>query len=234
MGESPPARAAPGAGAGCGPALTREDPREAARGRPGAAAPSLRLLLRRFGPARGGVTAVEFALIAPVLLLLFSATVDVPRAFSTGRRLAHGASTMADLISRNDFQSLDEVYAAAQAVATPFDVGDARIVLTSAGVYRVRDAYVAKVCSSAAQKDVPRKVSATIGPAPMGMRLSGARFVMAEVRMRYHAIFRYVPVLNGWDFSYTTVWPVREGKSVNGRDEVVLPGGQPCPAEEPA
>ncbi|MDR7036136.1 hypothetical protein J2X36_000874 [Methylobacterium sp. BE186] len=190
---------------------------------------TVRRHLRRFAAARGGVSAVEFALIAPALILLFTATIDVPRAFSTGRRLSYGASTMADLISRNDFQNLDAVFAAVQAVATPYDVGTARIVLTAGGIYKTLDGYVAKVCSSTAQRDTARAAGSTIGPAPLGMRTEGARFVMAEVKMRYRAVFKLVPLLNGWDFSYTTLWPVREGKAVNGRDEVILPGGQACP-----
>ncbi|MEA1830869.1 TadE/TadG family type IV pilus assembly protein [Methylobacterium durans] len=201
---------------------------------PNVAVTGLSRHLHLFAARRDGVSAVEFALIAPILILLFTATIDVPRAFSINRRLASGAGTMADLISRNDFQSLDEVYAAAQAVAEPYDVGAARIVLTAAGIYRTPEGFVAKVCSSAAQKDVPRQPGSTIGPAPLGMRIDGARYVMAEVKMQYRAVFRLVPVLNGWEFTATTLWPVREGKSVNGRDEVVLPGGRPCAAKDSA
>lgn len=179
--------------------------------------------------ARDGVSAVEFALVAPVLLALFMASVELPRAYTTAKRLQMGAGTMADLISRNDFASLSEVYAAAQAVAVPYDVSDARIVLTAAGVYRQNGVYLAKVCSSAAKNNQPRVPGTVIGPAPPGSASDGARFVMAEVTMRYAALFRLFPVLNGWAFSYTVSWPIREGKAVNGQTEVVLPGGQACP-----
>lgn len=185
--------------------------------------------LSRFTSARRGTTAVEFALIAPCLLLLFMATIDVPRAVATGRRLALSASTMADLISRNDTDNLSDVYAASGAVAAPYNVSAASIVLTAAGVYPSPGGFVARACSSAAQNGDARATGSVIGPAPPGTASPGARFVMVEVKMRYSAIFRVFPVLNGWAYSYTTVWPVREGKAVNGRDEVVLPGGKPCP-----
>ena len=184
----------------------------------------------RAAAAREGVSAVEFAFIAPVLLTMFMASVELPRAFSTGKRLQMGASTMADLISRNDFASLSDVYSAAQAVATPYNVSNAGIVLSAAGVYLQNGAFVAKVCSSAAQNDQARMPGSVIGPAPAGSASDGARFVMAEVKLRYAALFRLFPVLNGWTFSYTVSWPVREGKAVSGQREVVLPGGQPCPA----
>ncbi|GJD54376.1 TadE/TadG family type IV pilus assembly protein [Methylobacterium dankookense] len=190
----------------------------------------VRAWLARAATAREGVSAIEFAFIAPVLLGLFMASVELPRAFATGKRLQLGAGAMADLISRNDFASLSDVYAAAQAVATPYDVADAGIVLTAGGVYLQRGVYVAKVCSSTARNDQARAAGSVIGPAPAGSASDGARFVMAEVKMRYAALFRLVPMLNDWTFSYTVSWPVREGKAVNGQREVVLPGGQACPA----
>lgn len=183
--------------------------------------------IRHFGRACSGASAVEFAIIVPILLGLFMATVELPRAFSTAKRLDLASSTMADLISSAN-PSLDEVYAAAQAVAMPYDIQAAGIVLTAAGVYQKDGAAVARVCSSAAQKDEARAVGSVIGPAPKGTA-AGARYVMAEVRMRYAALFRVFPTLSNWTFSYTTVWPVREGKAYWGNAEVVLPGGEPCP-----
>lgn len=185
--------------------------------------------LARFTASRRGATAVEFALIAPCLLLIVMACVDLPRAIATGRRLSLAAGSMADLISRGDTTDLADVYAAAQAIATPYNVANASIVLTAAGVYPVGTGFVGRVCSSAAQNDQPRAAGSVIGPAPPGTGALGARYVMAEVKMRYAAVFTVFPVLNGWVFTYTTVWPVREGKAVNGRAEVVLPGGHPCP-----
>ena len=185
--------------------------------------------LARAAAAREGVSAIEFAFIAPILLGLFMASVELPRAYTTGKRLQMAAGAMADLISRNDYANLSDVFAAAQAVATPYNVADARIVLTAAGVYLQGSTYVAKVCSSAAQNDQPRVAGAVIGPAPAGSASDGARFVLAEVRMRYAALFRLFPVLNDWTYSYAVAWPVREGKAVNGQREVILPGGKACP-----
>ena len=183
--------------------------------------------VRRFARARSGASAVEFAIIVPILLGLFMAAVELPRAFSTAKRLDLAAGTMADLISGTN-PGLDEVYAAARAVAAPYDIEAAGIVLTAAGVYLKDGAAVARVCSSAAQRDQARSVGSVIGPAPAGSA-AGARYVMAEVRMRYAALFRVFPGIADWTFSYTTVWPVREGRAYWGYAEVVLPGGQPCP-----
>ncbi|WP_246696695.1 TadE/TadG family type IV pilus assembly protein [Methylobacterium planeticum] len=189
--------------------------------------------LRRFAAAREGVSAVEFGLIAPSLILMFMAAIDIPRAYTTGRRLALSTGAMADLISRGDFGTLADVYAAARTIAAPYDVGSASIVLTAAGVYETPGGFIARACSSAAQNDQARIPGTAMPGVPAGMGTNGARYVVAEVKMRYRAIFTIFPALNGWQFTYTKVWPVREGVRVNGQEEVVLPGGEPCPALPP-
>ena len=184
--------------------------------------------LRRFLRARGGVSGVEFALVAPILLLMFMASIELPRAFTTARRASLAATTMADLISRDDVTDVAEVYAAAQAVSSPYDLARAGIVLTAGGVYLDGLTPVAKVCSSVARNDPPRSTGSTIGPAPPGTASPGDRLVMAEMRLPYTAVFSVFPVLKNWTFVVRKTWPVRTGKAYLGREEVVLPGGKPC------
>lgn len=185
-------------------------------------------LLRRFARARGGVSAIEFAMIAPILLLMFMASIELPRAIIIGRRISFAASTMADLISSRDVTDLADVYAAARAVSSPYDVSRAGIVLTAGGIYLDGLVPVAKACSSVAQNDQARAVGSTIGPAPPGTTTPGDRLVMAEMRMPYGAVFGVFPILNQWTFVERKTWPVRKGTAYLGRDEIVLPGGRPC------
>lgn len=186
--------------------------------------------LGRFLHAEGGVSGVEFALVAPILLLLFMATIELPRAITTGRRVSLATTTMVDLISRADTTDVADVYAAAQAVSSPYDIGRAGIVLTAGGIYLEGLTPVAKVCSSVAHNDSPRGTGSTIGPAPPGTASPGDRLVMAEMRLPYTAVFSVFPVLNKWTFVVRKTWPVRAGKAYLGREEVVLPGGKPCAA----
>lgn len=186
--------------------------------------------LRRFARAEGGVSGVEFALIAPILVLMFMASIELPRAITTGRRVSLATTTMADLISRTDTTDVSDVYAAAQAVSSPYDLSRAGIVLTAGGIYLDGLTPVAKVCSSVAQNDAPRPAGSTIGPAPPGTANPGDRLVMAEMRLPYTAVFGVFPILNHWTFVVRKTWPVRAGKAYLGREEVVLPGGKPCAA----
>ena len=186
--------------------------------------------LLRFLRAEGGVSGVEFALVAPILLLLFMASIELPRALATAARVSLAATTMADLISRADVTDMADVYAAAQAVSSPYDVGQAGIVLTAGGIYLDGLTPVAKVCSSVARNDPPRAAGSTIGPAPPGTASPGDRLVMAEMRLSYTAVFTVFPILTHWTFVVRKTWPVRAGKAYLGREEVVLPGGKPCAA----
>ena len=52
----------------------------------------------RIRAARDGVSAVEFALIAPVILFLYLATAEASQAFMAHRRVAQVATVLGDLI----------------------------------------------------------------------------------------------------------------------------------------
>ncbi|APX85966.1 pilus assembly protein TadE [Methylorubrum extorquens] len=182
-----------------------------------------------FGRAEGGVSAIEFAFIAPVLVILFIAAIEIPRAIATNNRLAQATIAMADLASKNDYADINDVFAAAQVVAAPYSLAGTGIVLTAGGVYQVGNDFVARVCSSVQLGDKARIVGSDIGPPPAGTASKGDRFVMAETRLSYRPLFSFFPVLNTLTFTGKAAWPVREGIATNGQAEVVLPGGKPCP-----
>jgi Flp pilus assembly protein TadG len=185
--------------------------------------------LDAFGRAEGGVSAIEFAFIAPVLVILFIAAIEIPRAIATNNRLAQATIAMADLASKNDYADINDVFAAAQVVAAPYSLAGTGIVLTAGGVYQVGNDFVARVCSSVQSGDKARIVGSDIGPPPAGTASKGDRFVMAETRLPYRPLFSFFPVLNTLTFTGKAAWPVREGIATNGQAEVVLPGGKPCP-----
>jgi Flp pilus assembly protein TadG len=183
---------------------------------------------RSFRRSKEGAGAVEFALIAPVMILVMLASVEIPRAVMTGQRLARSARTMADLISRQNLGALDDVYAAGSAVTRPYDTSGMGIVLSAVGVYADGTGLVSKVCSSKAQSAKPRDVNSVIGPAPAASQEAKARYVMAEVTFAYKPLFSILPYLKNYSFSHAITWPIRKGTTYNGKPEVVLPDGKPC------
>jgi Flp pilus assembly protein TadG len=99
---------------------------------------SLRLL--RLRDARAGVgvagnVAVEFALTLPVLLLLMLGSAEMARFVILHQKVDRVAVTTSDLVSRAETikeSELDDIFAAAEFVAQPFDLPGLGIVIVSA------------------------------------------------------------------------------------------------------
>ncbi|MGH6977695.1 MAG: TadE/TadG family type IV pilus assembly protein, partial [Brevundimonas sp.] len=56
--------------------------------------------LRRFRRDQKGLSAVEFALLAPVMILLYFGMVELCQAYMAQKRMSHVASMVADLTAR--------------------------------------------------------------------------------------------------------------------------------------
>lgn len=93
-----------------------------------------RNLLRRFIRDGKAVAAVEFALILPLLVLLYFGTTEAASLYTVDRRVATVASTMADLISRErgciTTAKLNSYFAAATGIMQPYSTGALKQVVT--------------------------------------------------------------------------------------------------------
>lgn len=91
-------------------------------------------LLPRFGRDRRGVAAVEFAFIAPVLVLLYAGVAELCTVMMADRRASHADSAIGDLASQtdklNDAQVAD-IFSAATTILSPFDTAPLQLRLTS-------------------------------------------------------------------------------------------------------
>lgn len=58
-------------------------------------------LIRRFGDCRRGAAAVEFALLAPLLIVMHLGVVETVQMLEANRRVAHIAAALADLTAQN-------------------------------------------------------------------------------------------------------------------------------------
>ena len=55
---------------------------------------------RSFGSAQSGLAAVEFGMLAPIMVFMFLATVEASDALSTSRRVSLAVNTMTDLVAQ--------------------------------------------------------------------------------------------------------------------------------------
>ncbi|MCW5724729.1 MAG: pilus assembly protein [Maricaulaceae bacterium] len=140
--------------------------------------------LRRFGGDRRGVSAVEFALIAPVMILFYLAMVEISLALAADRKVTAAASAMADLVAQDDevnFAELQDIVAAGSAILAPFDASQMSARISSV-VMRL-DGQV-EVDWSDGFGMQPLAVGAAV-PVPDGLLSPSRSVIMVEVAYDY-------------------------------------------------
>jgi len=91
---------------------------------------------RGFIAGERGVTAIEFALVLPVILLILLGCFEVPRFVLTYQKLARTSSGVADLVAQADEpltkNQLNDIFIAAKTMMQPYDiVANGRIYVSS-------------------------------------------------------------------------------------------------------
>jgi hypothetical protein len=90
--------------------------------------------LLRLPCCRAGNVAVEFGLVAPVLLLLMLASAELGRFVILHQKIDRVATTISDLVARAETISesqIVDIFTAAGQVAAPFDLADLGVVIVS-------------------------------------------------------------------------------------------------------
>jgi Flp pilus assembly protein TadG len=136
--------------------------------------------------ARDAIAAVEFAFIAPVMILMFFGSVELTMAVDCNTRVASVSSTAADLVAQETTVSptdMSNVFAALNAIIYPYPTNTAQIVISS-----IVDAgnSTAKVAWSDAQNGTPRTVNSVV-TVPTGLIVSGSgsSVILAEITYSY-------------------------------------------------
>lgn len=105
--------------------------------------------LRRFRRDQNGLSAVEFALLAPVMILLYFGMVELCQAYMAQKRMSHVASMVADLTARAETvnqSGLDDTFNIGNQVMQPFSATPLSMRVSSVtrgddGVVRVNWSY---------------------------------------------------------------------------------------------
>lgn len=84
-----------------------------------------RLPVAAFTLCRSGLAAVEFAFIAPIMILLFFGVIEGSAAYSTNRKVLMSANTLADLVAQETSitkDSLDDLFVGMEDVVDQRDI----------------------------------------------------------------------------------------------------------------
>jgi len=151
----------------------------------------LAAMLRRLRRREDGVSAVEFALILPVMLVLFFGCVEVGDALTIDRKVAHVASTISDLVTQSKSVTstdVDNIFGAAASIMSPYSSAPLKMKVTGVTV----DANgKATVTWGKASNDVAL-TAGTIMTMPAAMMTPSTFTVVAEVHYPYTPTVGYV------------------------------------------
>lgn len=144
--------------------------------------------LAGFACDKRGVSAIEFALILPLMLLLFLGMVEVSQGIIVDRKVKMTARTVADLVSqvsKTDNSGVDAALGASTAILAPFPAVNAHVIVSGVSIDNNGNA---KVVWSRANKDAGHGTGDSV-TVPDALKTPNAFLVWGE------ATYDYVPTL---------------------------------------
>jgi Flp pilus assembly protein TadG len=160
----------------------------------------------RFRDEARGVAAVEFAFIAPIMLLLFVGTIELSAGVSVNRKLSRLSSTLSDLVTQSQTltaNDINNIMDAAAKVMHPYPDNQVQIVITGVAI----DNNQAKVDWSCARNDTKLASGTNYSGVPTKIRKNGTFLVAAVVKTSYTPSFGWAQYsqANGLSFDRTAI-----------------------------
>ncbi len=151
-------------------------------------------LSRKFASLRRdqkGVSAVEFAMMLPLMVTLYLGAVEVSQAVAIHRKVTLTARTVADLASQvTSINNADmtNMLTAASAVVAPFPSGELKVTVSAVTI----DANgIARVAWSDTLNGTARAVNSTVS-LPSAVNIPNSQLIWSEVRYNYLPTVGYV------------------------------------------
>lgn len=150
--------------------------------------------LARFGLDRRGVSALEFALIAPVLILIYFGVGELCEAMMAQRRTVHSTSALGDLVTQSQTitsSDISDMFSAASTIMAPFPTTTLKLRLTSV---TLNSSGIAKVDWSCGKNGLAANATnSTYSGLPSGLlTTSGDSIVVAEGQYAWASPVAYV------------------------------------------
>lgn len=178
-----------------------QDPRS---GRAGGYARRLVGMLRRLRDDRSGIGGVEFALLAPMLIVIYLMAFELTLAFNTSKRATMAASTVADIVSRTDSvvkADLTDMVDVADAIFAPYSPNNLSLKIT--GV-KVDSAKAAKVAWSWSNSGTAPYAVGTAVSIPSDMLAADIFLIRTELSVS-HELLMFLPSMSGQELKSLTI-----------------------------
>jgi Flp pilus assembly protein TadG len=142
--------------------------------------------LNEFLQARGGLAAVEFGLIAPLLVTMLLGSVEVTNMVMCDQKVESMASAASDLVAQKSSVStsdVNDVFTATNTILYPYSTTTVSITITSI-IQDPNNVNNAIVAWSNAQNATPHTVGTSM-TVPAGLITAGGSVIYSEVRYSY-------------------------------------------------
>ena len=169
-------------------------------------------LLRRYGRERSGASAMEFALLAPVMLTLYFGTFEVTQGIAMDRLVKLNASTITNLVAQyttiSTSRDMPDLFAATSKIMAPYPLAKPATVVSCIAI---DDKGKATVAWSQASGGTARTVGQTV-TLPAALDKPNTQLILGETTMAYHPTIQFVP-LGAWNL-YGAVYMFPRASSV--------------------
>ncbi len=155
------------------------------------AALRMQMLIERFRSEAKGVAALEFAIIAPLLIMLFFATLEVSTLVSVNRKVSRVSSTVGDLITQSQTltaNDVQDIMRSATYVMEPYD-HTVKIVISGIEI----ESGAAKVIWSCSQNTSALPVG-SIYTVPTKIKKDGTFLVASNVNVTHTPMIAFYNV----------------------------------------
>ncbi|HVY19643.1 MAG TPA: TadE/TadG family type IV pilus assembly protein [Bauldia sp.] len=147
----------------------------------------------RFIRDKRGVSAVEFALILPVMLTMYLGCNELGNGLTIARKVTHVTSTLSDLVtqSKNSISSTEmtNILNAAASIMTPYGTSLLKIKVSE---YKIDANSKVTVEWSSAYNDTALTKNAVITNLPANVKQASTYLITAEVHYAYTPTIGYV------------------------------------------
>lgn len=139
-----------------------------------------------------GVAAVEFALILPLLALLYLGGIELSLLMQADRRVTTVTATIGDLASRHttlNNNDVSDIFDAARIIISPLDPALAQMRLSS--LVADNNGQVTVEWSDGCNT-TPRADGSSVGDLPQGIVPAGGSIILAEVMYEYDSLVNFL------------------------------------------
>lgn len=143
--------------------------------------------LRRFGKAKDGLAALEFAILAPMMVFLLFASVDLIDMLGANKRSQNVAASLADVIARDTEVSNAEIAALWTAMNVIMYPNDGAGIQARISSVSITEANGARVVWSEGHGGMAPRANNSVIALPAAMMQPGSSVIVAETIYPYHS-----------------------------------------------